>query len=59
MPRKILGRIAPDEASIRLRSTGADFHKSVHEETNGVARVGSVPMDDHSSANGRAVHDVA
>jgi GTP-binding protein HflX len=54
MPRKNLGRIAPSDAAIRLRATGALFQPNGDVEENGVLRATGA-----AHSNGEAIHDVA
>jgi hypothetical protein len=55
MPRKFLGQIAPEEASIRLRSNGQEFQRDGDESTNGYAQSnGHALSNGHSSAHGAA-----
>ena len=60
MPRKFLGRISPEDALVRLRSTGSLLPTGGEAEANGhdgVPHIG--PEVFHPNGNGRAIDDVA
>ena len=54
MPRKFLGQLSPEEASVRLRSNGQPLDRNGDESTNGNAGANG-----HAHGNGRALRHSA